>query len=157
MKNDLTPEQLQQEVCVNLPLGVLLRLGESRPLPDVTVVDVRLPAIGAQLDDGIFAGVSVENDHPVALVLLPGDEELKWKDAIEWAEGKGGALPSRIDQLVLFKNLKAEFQSTWYWSSEQYAGGESYAWYQTFSGGGQGNGRKDLELRARAVRRLPLE
>lgn len=116
----------------------------------------QLPSIGSELSGGIFAGLSIENERAVALVLLPGDEELKWQAATEWAEKQGGVLPSRIDQLVLFTNLKGEFQPEWYWSSAPYAGYESYAWCQSFDGGLQGNGHKDLELRARAVRRLPL-
>jgi hypothetical protein len=36
-------------------------------------------------------------------------------------------------------------------------GAESYAWFQTFSGGYQYYYRKHYEFRARAVRRLPLE
>lgn len=48
------------------------------------------------------------------------------------------------------------FVDTWYWSSTQYAGHESFAWFQTFSYGDQDFGPKDYELRARAVRRLKI-
>ncbi|HRO61716.1 MAG TPA: DUF1566 domain-containing protein [Burkholderiaceae bacterium] len=43
-----------------------------------------------------------------------------------------------------------------YWSSTQYAGGESNAWCQGFDVGYQCDCRKVNELRARAVRRLPI-
>jgi hypothetical protein len=48
------------------------------------------------------------------------------------------------------------FDDTWYWSSTQYAGGESYAWSQYFGDGYQSITHKDDELRARAVRRLKI-
>ena len=49
------------------------------------------------------------------------------------------------------------FEDTWYWSSTQFAGYESYAWSQGFSHGFQDGYHKDDELRARAVRRLPIQ
>jgi hypothetical protein len=115
------------------------------------------PRIGEAYDGGLFAGISIENERPVRLVLLPDDQELNWKDAGAWALEQGGVLPSRFDLLVLFKNLKGQFRGQAYWSDTQSAGGESYAWCQYFGDGGQNDYRKDDELRARAVRRLPLE
>lgn len=56
-----------------------------------------------------------------------------------------------------FKAGGAEaFEDTWYWTSTQCAGIESYAWYQDFDLGGQDHGHKDYELRARAVRRYKI-
>jgi hypothetical protein len=56
-----------------------------------------------------------------------------------------------------FKAGGAEaFEETWYWTSTQYAGDESFAWYQTFGNGYQYDFRKDFELRARAVRRVKI-
>ena len=48
------------------------------------------------------------------------------------------------------------FEDGWYWSSTQHAGNDDYAWCQNFSSGYQYDGRKDGQLRARAVRRFPL-
>lgn len=48
------------------------------------------------------------------------------------------------------------FDTVWYWSSTQHAATSDYAWYQYFSYGTQYDYYKDLELRARAVRRLPI-
>src|SRR5258708_4144569 len=98
---------------------------------------------------GIYAGLSLENERPVALILLPGDAgDLTWEQAKAWAAEKEASLPSRIDQLVLFKNVKSEFQGAWYWSGEPYAGDESWAWYQHFRDGGQDTSRKSSQLRA---------
>lgn len=112
--------------------------------------------IGAKYEDGIYAGLSIENERPVALILLPGDTQAPWKDAIAWAEKQGGMLPSRIDHLVLFKNLKGEFKETWYWSDEQYANASGYAWTQLFGNGYQNYDFKSNVYRARAVRRISL-
>ena len=91
-----------------------------------------------------------------ALVLLPGDEEKPWADALAWAAEQGGVLPSRHDMLVLFRNLRAKFERDWYWTSEEVAGDAAYAWFQDFYGGYQGSTRKSDSYRARAVRRVPI-
>ena len=142
MKNDLNAEQLVETARLT-----------------------SLPAIGtawASFDQtrgahsGIYAGLSLENERPVALVLLPEEIEANWKDATAWADEQDGDLPSRIDQRVLFKNLKSEFKTEAYWSCEPYAGAESYAWYQYFGYGRQDFNPKHDELRARAVRRVAI-
>jgi len=46
------------------------------------------------------------------------------------------------------------FEDSWYWSSTQYSPGN--AWYQTFDDGLQFNDHKDVELRARAVRKFTV-
>jgi len=116
-----------------------------------------LPAIGADYQGGIYAGLSLHENRPVALVLLPGDEELAWDAAHSWAEKQGGTLPSRIDQLVLFQNLKTKFKEAAYWSCAPCAGYASSAWYQHFLIGYQDSYPKHDKLRARAVRRLPIQ
>ncbi len=59
--------------------------------------------------------------------------------------------------IAAFQEGGAEaFAADWYWSSTQDAGAPAYAWYQHFDDGGQDDGRKDGELRARAVRRLKV-
>lgn len=170
MKNDLSAADLQQLVSVSLPLGVVLRITTNgeKPLPAPASLGgavTSLPAIGtawASFDQtrgehsGIYAGLSLENERPVALVLLPEEIEASWKDAMAWADNQDGALPSRIDALVLFQNLKSEFKEAAYWTSAPYAGDESFAWYQTFDYGFQGYYRKDTKLRARAVRRIAI-
>lgn len=115
-----------------------------------------LPPIGTECDGAIYAGLSIADNSPIALWLLPGDENLPWKDAVAWAEKQGGVLPSRIDQLVLFKNLNDHFQPEWYWSGAQYAGFADYAWVQNFDDGTQRFSHESDYHRARAVRRVVL-
>jgi|GEM_PF-1403772 len=164
MNNDLTAQHLAQEVTVTLPLGVVLRIADQS-IP-ATLVSASalilsrfddLPAIGAEYGGGMFAGITVHENAPAALVLLPGSREnVIWSDAKQWAGEQGGELPSRFDQLALFKNLKREFAGEWYWSGEQSAGTAYYAWAQGFHYGDQLYYRKDLKVRARAVRRLVI-
>ncbi len=165
MRNDLTTEQLQQPITVTLPLGVVLDLAETARLAPSTQIVGHLvhasaqfdpPAIGAPYEGGIFAGITLNGDLPAALVLLPGDEELNWKDANAWAEKQGGVLPSRIDQLVLLRTLKSQFQERAYWSGEQHAAYSDYAWSQSFYYGTQYYSYITSKLRARAVRRLAI-
>ncbi len=57
----------------------------------------------------------------------------------------------------VFRDSSSEsFAEDWYWSSTQYAGVESYAWFQHFNYGYQNTSHKGFELRARAVRRLKV-
>jgi hypothetical protein len=48
------------------------------------------------------------------------------------------------------------FDEAWYWSSTQHASVSDYAWCQDFTNGYQSYYLKGYELRARAVRRLPI-
>lgn len=115
-----------------------------------------LPLIGQPLEDGIYAGLTIYDNTPMKLIVLPGDEQMGWADGLKWAEKKGGVLPSRFDLLVLFKNLKKEFKEEAYWSGEQYEPDPSYAWFQHFGYGFQLYYHKDNVNRVRAVRRLPI-
>jgi hypothetical protein len=129
----------------------------TAPARSSTREGIPMPRIGAPLGDGIFAGIArgEEGDH--ALILLAeAPKPLTWPKAMKWAEDQGATLPTRAEQAVLFGNLKDQFQRDWYWSCEQYAGNERFAWYQLFDYGHQGDYRKGGELRARAVRRWPL-
>lgn len=57
----------------------------------------------------------------------------------------------------VFREGGAEaFESEWYWTSTQFAGGGDYAWFQLFTGGYQHGGRMSVGLRARAVRRVRI-
>ena len=106
-----------------------------------------------------YAGVIVGKDGECCyhLILLPDDkDDLNWEAAKAWAASVGGELPNRREQALLYANLKDQFQSAWYWSSEQHASYSDFAWSQDFYYGGQGSYDKSSELRARAVRRLIL-
>ena len=115
-----------------------------------------LPAIGEPYEGGIYAGLTLLGNRVKALVLLPGDEELKWKDAIAWAEKQDGVLPSRVDALILWQNLPNEFKKEAYWTGTQLAASSGYAWYQNFGYGGQLINDIRYKLRARSVRRLEI-
>jgi len=90
----------------------------------------------------------------------------KWARGLKIGGHKDWYLPSRLEALVLFgelRGLKAfnddqpdGLAREAYWTSTQYAGNEGYAWYQYFSYGSQYFTRKSTELRARAVRRVPV-
>ncbi len=114
------------------------------------------PAIGAKWQGGIYAGVTLHDDKAMHLVLLPGDKKLPWADAVAWATKEKAELPSRIDSLVLLKNLKDKFQRDWYWTGEQHAADSDYAWIQVFGWGNQDDVPKSLDFRARLVRRFPI-
>lgn len=82
------------------------------------------------------------------LYLLPGDsDDDTWKNQMAWAQSIGGDLPSPREQSLLIANLKGEFRETWYWSNAK-AG---------FGYGRQDDTPKGNRLRARAVRRSPIQ
>lgn len=115
------------------------------------------PAIGGEWQGGMYAGLTLAQNAPAHLVLLPGDaSDISWKGACEWARQQGGELPSRMDQLVLWQNLRGHFERAYYWSSEEYASDAEFAWLQNFSLGNQVSWPKSDETRARAVRRIPI-
>jgi hypothetical protein len=107
-----------------------------------------------------YAGVILNEDGAPAhhVILLPGEaDEVNWADAKTFAVNAGGELPTRREQALLYANLKAQFESAWYWSSEQHASSDDYAWFQNFFNGNQYNDNKSARLRARAVRRLTIQ
>lgn len=118
------------------------------------------PRIGDALDGGIYMGVvrGAEGQHDYRLVDLgEAPEPLCWADAVKWTESKGGSLPTPREQSVMFGNrAEGQYKSSWYWSSEQYAGTGAYAWIQHFYYGSQRLAHKGDAFRARAVRRLPF-
>lgn len=118
-----------------------------------------LPAIGQPWlgIDGIYAGVITAADGaPYALVLLSDKpaRDLPWRQAMDWAEGLGAALPTRPEAAMLFANTPQAFEKRWHWTSAQYSAHD--AWSQAFVVGYQDISDKYYELRARAVRRFKL-
>lgn len=125
---------------------------EVKPLTLAT-----LPALGAALDGGLFAGLTTTKDGKhYAVCLLPDKPagDMAWQQALAWADGVGGVLPTRPVAALLFANCKDQFEESWHWTSEAYSG--SYAWYQTFGHGLQLSYHKYSELSARAVRLIQL-
>lgn len=102
---------------------------------------------------GAILGADGKGHH---VILLPGDESLKWKSAMAWAKKKGGDLPDRVEQALLFRDHKGEFQETWYWSNTTRARFADYAWFQGFGFGFQLDASKSDTSRCRAVRRVAI-
>ena len=92
------------------------------------------------------------------VILLPGDNNDATHEAqLEWAKSIGGDLPTRIEQAMLLANHRDQFKKDWYWSNEIHHTESGWAWYQHFGCGGQNDYGRRSGLRARAVRRLPIE
>lgn len=90
------------------------------------------------------------------LILLPGDNDpANWETQTAWAHSIGGELPTRVEQSLLFAQCKSLFKEEAYWSNDGTESG--WAWFQIFRYGNQDNYHKSHELRARAVRRLPIQ
>lgn len=91
------------------------------------------------------------------VILLPGDNgAATWEAQMDWANSIGGDLPNRIEQAMLWANHRGQFENNWYWSNETHHADSRLALIQGFLGGNQDYVRKYNELRARAVRRLPI-
>lgn len=106
-----------------------------------------------------LAGIILEKGAPAHwLILLHGEaENVTWAQAKAFASKAGGDLPTRKEQSLLFANAAEHFQQRWYWSGEQPAGDEGYAWCQDFSDGYQSWSHVGYHHRARAVRRVPIQ
>jgi hypothetical protein len=126
------------------------------PQPASTISLASLPAIGADLEGGAFAGLTTKPDGThCAVVLLPGaGTELTWTKAKAWAKKQGGELPSRPVAALLFANVKASLQPRWHWTSQEFDA--SYAWLCHFGYGLQNDSHKSYEGSAVAVRQIPL-
>ena len=124
---------------------------------------IHFPEVLIDLNHGEhYAGLIVGKDGEPSyyLVLLPGEaEEVTFAHAKEWAAQQGeeyeASLPTRREQALLYTNLNEEFKPAWYWSGEDDASA-GWAWFQTFITGNQGSNLQGTQLRARAVRRLPI-
>lgn len=114
-----------------------------------------------ELQEGeIYVGAIFRKDGSGQhIILLPGDKDTgNWQDAMDWAKEKGGDLPNRVEQTLLYADHKTEFKEDWYWSNTTYHNNSEWAWCQSFKAGGhQLYGRKSgTNCRARAVRRLEI-
>ena len=112
------------------------------------------PLAGGEIYVGCI-GDAAGNLHHV--ILLPGDnDDATWEAQIEWAKSIGGDLPNRIEQAMLWANHRDQFKKDWYWSNETHHSESGWAWCQDFLSGCQDDSHEITELRARAVRRLPI-
>lgn len=103
---------------------------------------------------GAIIGADGKGNH---VILLPGDESGNWKDMLASAKKRGGDLPDRVEQALLFRDHRDEFKRNWYWSNTPYAGDAGYAWGQYFTYGYQFYNYVSYNYRARAVRRVPVQ
>jgi hypothetical protein len=129
--------------------------------PSNTLIGRHLPGQG-----GIYAGIMRGRDGAPDYHLVVGPEiegRMNWEDAkhVSTKLNVDGfqdfTLPYRKEQALLFANVPELFDEAWYWSCEQRAGSSAYAWAQDFNDGDQDVDLKASELRARAVRRLPIQ
>ncbi len=103
---------------------------------------------------GAIVGANGKGHH---VILLPGDEAGTHADMMASAKKRGGDLPDRVEQALLFRDHRDKFQRDWYWSNTQPAGGSVFAWCQYFGGGDQYWSHVSYRYRARAVRRVPIQ
>jgi hypothetical protein len=115
-----------------------------------------LPAVGAELDGGIFAGLTTSKSgmHHAVVLLSDQGTKLTWKKAMNWAKKLEAELPSRPIAALLFANLKDKLQPGWHWTCEK--DDASSAWICTFYYGYQFYDHKSYEGSAVAVRCIPL-
>lgn len=132
----------------------MIAVFEKQSLTTAHHVKAATITLGAgELYAGLILGEDGEADYH--LILLAGEaEDINWEAAGKWAAERGGVLPTRREQSLLFANLKGEFQSAWYWSGQAHESECGWAWCQLFSYGGQLNIDTLGKLRARAVRRF---
>lgn len=115
----------------------------------------------------IKAATSYSDGHAnTSAMAKAGSALAKWARGLNIGGHKDWYIPSRLESLLIFGELRGieafnEDQPNgiakhWYWTSTQYAGNVDFAWFQVFLSGGQNYNLKNFELRARAVRRIPI-
>lgn len=104
-----------------------------------TIQYADLPALGADIDGGTFAGLTTKPDGShCAVILLPDKgKDLTWTKAKDWAKKVGGELPTRPVAALLFARVKPSLSPEWHWTADEYDA--SYAWNCRFSHGSQNN------------------
>lgn len=162
---------------VSSPSVTFTLAGARITIPEATIVDLwkeRIEvgllqppfgpgplAVGdAVMAGGVYMGIVRGDDGPDYRLFDLGEAEnrMPWEEAKKWAAALGGSLPTRREQAVMFGNRgKDQYKAEWYWSNEQCAGTEGYAWVQVFDDGSQDYGRKSGDCHARAVRREPIQ
>jgi hypothetical protein len=135
-------------------LADLIAKFKAQPLPLQFPVTITQP----HLHDGeTYVGTIITPDGSRRhhLILLPGTAaSVTWQQAMDFADKKGGVLPDRVESALLYATCKDQFEPEHYWTREPHS--DSYAWCQFFGIGSQSNSNLNNELRARAVRRLPI-
>ncbi len=105
----------------------------------------------------LWLGAVITGKKMEHIYLLPGDNAgATWQEQMDWAKSVGGDLPTRVEQAMLFANLKDQFKEAAYWSNEKHVSASDYAWCQDFYDGHQYYYNTGDKLRARAVRRSEI-
>jgi hypothetical protein len=157
----------QPATHVSLTTAQARALANDLEFPSADSKQQQPPPLGASWPEqgGIYAGLvrgiaGAPNYH--LIVAEAAAEDLSWKKACTWAADlklhgfADYALPDRREQRILFLQVQELFEADWYWSGTQSAADAAYAWCQTFDTGTQDGTHEHHELRARAVRRLPI-
>lgn len=128
----------------------------AKPLkPDLKALAGGRPVLAKNEE---YVGVVYKNGAPeYHLIKLPQETDgVTFDEAVAHGKKHGDA-PTRRDLMLMWISIPDKFKTDKpYWSSEQYACLSSYAWYQWFLNGGQSHWSKDNEVRACAVRRVPI-
>lgn len=124
-----------------------------------------------QLNEGeIYAGGFISPDGSKNhIVLLPGEQApINYPDAVNWAAGIGGCLPTQVELQQLFAMSRAaklrgdmpfyDFKETFnYWSAEQQAIHSGSGATTLHLSGGYKPGIEGTYIRACAIRRVALD
>jgi hypothetical protein len=137
-----------RDVCLSLDAKDWFDITE--PITSTAEILSRPPLRDGEQYIGAIITASGELRHTI---LMPDEIDATWDKSMEWAQTRGGDLPNRIEQAMLFANFKNEFKPEWYWSNTEYAADAGFAWSQNFGSGDQYYGHKSVELFARSVRR----
>ena len=172
-----SPEHVSYAIgraVLQIPTGELIDAWIEQNLlatPRLPSRSLPVPKIGETWPEefGVFAGIcrgqDGSEDYYLIVPSTPAAQTkgLQWQAALDWARALAGpgtsgcTLPNRQEMRVLWANVPELFETDeWYWTSEQYAGLDAYAWAQGFGYGSQGYCFKDNEFRARVVRRLTI-
>ncbi|MGH8129093.1 MAG: hypothetical protein ACRETC_12175, partial [Gammaproteobacteria bacterium] len=106
----------------------------------LSTATTELPKIGERWPNqgGLYMGIcGGEDGAPDYHLILADDDgefnDMQWDAALEKCKGYSAeghddfSAPTRREQALCYANGKQKFQSTYYWSSEQYSA--DYAWY----------------------------
>lgn len=149
--SQITLEEIKQtQATLN---KMIAQFEASKVVQDMFPINIGMPHLNPG-EKWVAVVINADGSKKEHIILLPGEmDDIKWDDAMKWAESIGGHLPDRVEQALLFKCLKDEFEEEAYWSCEQSTSSAEWAWFQSFSYGHQNCNFKTDALRARAVRR----
>ncbi|MGB4810991.1 MAG: hypothetical protein WBP13_00705 [Methylophilaceae bacterium] len=154
MQNKITLSEIKAAQATLADM--IAKFEANNVVEDMFPINIGFPQLNAN-EKWLGVVVSANGLKKEHIILLPEDkDEINWQDAMQWAESIGGHLPDRVEQALLFKCLKDEFEEEAYWSCEELTSRTEWAWCQGFDNGYQDYDIKDFKLRARAVRRVSV-